>query len=175
LRVVKKVPKGYALALAFQRLTGVRPQEAIQSLHLISKLQAEEKLGDYYDTELNMLQHFKYESLFLRRTKNVFISFVSPELMKVALAISKLPTWDALTGVINRRKLGRKMDLLRKDFATSLRHKGIPRESIDIIQGRISADVFSQHYYRPSLKVLCNQVLGSLRPLEEELLKNITN
>ena len=39
----------------------------------------------------------------------------------------------------------------RKVFATYLRNNGIGQEIIDLLQGRISNNVFVNHYYRPDI------------------------
>ena len=85
--VLAEIPIEYRIPLIFAALTGLRIGEAIKSCRLIYDLNKENKLSDYYDKEMNMLQHFKYPKLFLRRTKNCYISFSSPRLVEIAARI----------------------------------------------------------------------------------------
>jgi hypothetical protein len=64
------------LLLRFLTVTGLRKNEAITSFNIIIELNAKGKLGEYYNTDFNTLEHFKYGRLFLRGTKNAFISIV---------------------------------------------------------------------------------------------------
>ena len=64
------------LFLRFLATTGLRKTEGINSFNLIIELKSKEKLGEYYNSELNVLEHFKYGKVFLRGTKNCYISFV---------------------------------------------------------------------------------------------------
>ncbi len=64
------------LYLRYVLTSGLRKNEAIQSFNLVNRLYEENRLADYYNEELQTLEHFRFKDLFLRRTKNVFISFV---------------------------------------------------------------------------------------------------
>ena len=59
------------LWLRFNLLTGLRKQESINSFNLIIQLARENKLSEYYNEKLEILEHFRYVDLFLRRTKKV--------------------------------------------------------------------------------------------------------
>jgi hypothetical protein len=48
---------------------------------MIIDLNSEGKLSEYYNQELQVLEHFKYGKVFLRGTKNAYISFVSKEMI----------------------------------------------------------------------------------------------
>jgi hypothetical protein len=160
-----RLPPRYGFALVFQRLTGLRTQEACRALTLLVQ-----KAEGYYDPELMALRHFQHPELFLRKSKNAFISFVSPGLLKAVEERGEPVTKEGLHMAFVRAKVKERTKALRKAFATQLRESGIPRESIDLVQGRIPRSVFSQHYYRPALTALREQVLKELRPLEEKLL-----
>jgi Archaeal phage integrase len=160
-----KLPRRYGLVLVFQRLTGLRIQEACKAFTLL----VQENEG-YYDPTLMVLRHFQYPQLFLRKSKNVFISFVSPQLLEMVTNCGEPVTKEGLHMVMVRAHLRERTTTLRKAFATQLRQAGIPRESIDLIQGRIPRSVFSQHYYRPALNALREEVLKTLAPLEGRLL-----
>jgi hypothetical protein len=68
-KVIKVLPIDYATVLIFDYLTGLRPSEAALSCKLITELSEKNKLDQYLDKDLMMLQHFKFPSLFLRKSK----------------------------------------------------------------------------------------------------------
>ena len=162
---LSRLPSQYGFVLVFQRLTGLRIGEACKALALLKG-----NNEGYYDSELIALRHFQYPESFLRRSKNVFISFLSPRLSEAVAKYGSPVTREGLHMAMVRAGVKERTTTLRKAFATQLRQAGIPRESIDLLQGRIPRSVFSQHYYRPALKALRDQVLDTLRPLEEKLL-----
>jgi len=53
----------------------------MDSHNLIVKLGSENRLMDYYDSDRQVLQHFRYRSIFIRRSKKVYISFVPNEIL----------------------------------------------------------------------------------------------
>lgn len=63
----------------FLTTTGLRYEEAVQSYNLIIKLSREDKLKEYYDKDREVLGHFRFKEIFLRRTKKAFTSFVPKE------------------------------------------------------------------------------------------------
>jgi hypothetical protein len=85
LKAVKTLSKQHATVLIFDALTGLRPSEAYQSCELITKLSECGKLEHYLNREMMMLEHFRYKDIFLRRCKNAYISFISPELLELVL------------------------------------------------------------------------------------------
>lgn len=156
------------MPLVFAALSGLRPSEACNSCALIYRLNSEGKLAEYYDGELSMLQHYKYPQLFLRNTKNAFITFASPKL--VELAASATPTtYMGVRKAIQRAGMPLQIKDLRKYYATLLR-KSMEREMIDLVQGRVDGSVFVKHYYRPLIKELRDRVLTATAGLEKELL-----
>jgi hypothetical protein len=62
------------LYLRFALLPGVRKEEAIKSFNLIINLSQQNKLNEYYNEELGILEHFKYGDLFLRQTKSLYLN-----------------------------------------------------------------------------------------------------
>lgn len=126
-------------------LTGLRKQESIDSFNLIIQLANEDKLSDYWNRELGILEHFKYGDLFLRNTKNVYISIIAEELIN-EIATSNLVSFSAVRKRISRNKLPLRIKELRSYFATYLRKNGVLSEYIDLLQGRIPKSVFARHY-----------------------------
>ncbi|AIF82999.1 hypothetical protein NTE_00923 [Candidatus Nitrososphaera evergladensis SR1] len=75
----RTIPSDYANILRFCTLTGLRLDEAFQSIHLIQNDPAK-----YLNKGRLTLEHFQYPSIFVRRTKKAFISLVTEEILKLA-------------------------------------------------------------------------------------------
>jgi intergrase/recombinase len=137
----------FANILKFNVLTGLRPQEAIDSFNLLLS----DKRQDYLSKDEKLLEHFKFPEIFLRRTKKAFISIANRDL--ISLVEDQKPlTYDTIKIAIARKEqTGFRMSFCRKVFATFLRNEGIEPELIDLLQGRIPDSVFVRHYYRPSM------------------------
>jgi intergrase/recombinase len=163
------LPPQNGAVLLFDALTGLRPQEAATSCRLISELTEQNKLNDYLNDEFYMLEHFKYKDLFLRKCKNAYISFVTPELLELVQTIKPKITYEAIDSALNRNGLAVKTKELRKLYATSLREY-IPQELVDLLQGRVSQSVFLRFYYKPLLSDVKEKVLKVITPLQDELL-----
>jgi len=167
--VTAKLPIPYRTVLVFAALTGMRATEAANACGLVYDLSSKGQLADYYDGDLKMLQHFKYPKLFLRRTKNAYISFVSPQLIE-AIAASKPIAFSTVSKAIRSQlDMSNQANQLRKYHATFLR-KHLEQEMIDLIQGRVGTSVFAKHYYRPLIEELRDRVLTATAQLEKELL-----
>jgi intergrase/recombinase len=158
------------LWLRFNLLTGLRKQESINSFNLIIKLSNEDKLSEYWNEELRLLEHFKYADLFLRQTKKVYISTVTKELIN-EITNSQAVTYSAIRKRLTRNKQTLRIKELRSYFATYLRKNGIISEYIDLLQGRIPKSVFARHYLKvDDFKALVSQVLAVTANLESSLL-----
>jgi integrase len=166
--VLPKLPTVDRVPLVFAALSGLRPSEACKACGLVYQLNKEGKLADYYDSELSMLQHYKYPQPFLRNTKNAYISFVSSRLIEVVAATPPTTYWGVAMA-LKRSDLPMQFKDLRKAYATLLR-KSLEREMIDLVQGRVDGSVFVKHYYRPLIKELRDRVLAATAELESELL-----
>ena len=133
--------------LLFNTLTGLRPTESVESLNLFST-----SAENYLSKDGKRLEHFRYPSIFIRRTKKAFISIINKEILYL-LTESKYDELNyhkiRLTFQRNNKKCY--MSYCRKIFATFLRNEGIEGEMIDMLQGRIPNSIFVRHYYRPSL------------------------
>jgi intergrase/recombinase len=126
-------------------------------------------LSNYLNKDLMMLQHFKFPETFLRKSKNAFISFVTPKMLDLVLETKPKINHSTLGTKIKRLGLSIKTKQLRKLHATTLRSQ-LPQELIDLLQGRISQTVFMKFYYRPLLEDTRNKTLRAIEPLEKELI-----
>ena len=159
------------LWLRFNLLTGLRKEESVNSFNLIIRLNAEGKLNEYFNEELGILEHFKHGGMFLRNTKNVYISTVTKELVQ-QIANSQPVSYPSIRKRLNKHKQILRVKELRSYYATFQRKSGILSEYVDLIQGRIPKSVFARHYLKiEDLKELVTQVLAVTAKIEESLLK----
>ncbi|MCK5627993.1 hypothetical protein KAI12_00865 [Candidatus Bathyarchaeota archaeon] len=169
-QLIPKMPRNYASVLVFDALTGLRPTEATHSCSLITKLSEQNKLDKYLDTKLMMLQHFRFPKLFLRKSKNAYISFVTPQLIELITKTKPTMKYSAVDTMIGRLGFKIRTRQLRKLYATTLR-KYLPQEMVDLLQGRISQSIFMRFYYRPLLEDTRNKVIKAIEPLQNQLLE----
>jgi len=160
------LPENYRTVMIFQALTGVRPSEACVICSLIST----KGLEGYYNSELSMLEHFRYQDLFLRRSKNVYISFVTQDLLDQVLSVKPVIKYTAMISALRHRSLPIRLINLRKLYATTLRENGIPQEIIDILQGRVSQSIFLRHYYKPYLAQVRKKVFKAIQDIQSKVI-----
>ena len=168
--VIQKLPRGYSTVLVFDALTGLRPTEAAISCKLISELSDQNKLNLYLDRDLMMLQHFRFPDLLLRKSKNAYISFITPELLELVLETKPKIKYSGIDTMIGRIGFNTRTKQLRKLYATQLRNQ-LPQELVDLLQGRISQTIFMKFYYRPLLLDTKNKILTAIQPLTIQLIE----
>jgi intergrase/recombinase len=168
-QVIQRLPKEYSAILVFDALTGLRPSEAALSCSLITEVSEQNKLELYLDEDLMMLEHFRFPDLFLRKSKNAYISFITSELLNLVLEIKPKIKYAGLDTKIGRLGFNNQTKQLRRLYATTLRNS-LPQELVDLLQGRISQTVFMKFYYHPFLQDTRNKVLAAIHPLEKELI-----
>jgi intergrase/recombinase len=161
IQMINDFPR-FSNILRFNIMTGLRPQEAIDSFNILLSHKRQEYLSD----DKKLLQHFKFPDLFLRRTKKAFISVVNDNIL--SLINGKELTYEMIRLNITRKtNTTFNMAYCRKIFATFLRNEGIESEIIDLLQGRIPNSIFVRHYYRPQLETVYNRVAGKLDKLND--------
>jgi hypothetical protein len=141
----------YSEVMIFCTLTGLRPAESCTSLKL---LRDRGRRGEYLNKENMMIEHFRFPSTFLRRTKNAYVSIVSDNMLDMIIRDGGVGgdhsvSYNSLRLAMRRQGLKMNMSICRKIFATYLRQEGVEQEIIDLLQGRIPKSVFVMHYYRP--------------------------
>ncbi len=112
------------LFVRFLAITGLRKNEGLNSFNMIIDLHSKGKLGEYYNEELEVLEHFKYGKVFLRGTKNAYISFVSKEIIN-QVCNSQPVTYNAIHCRFMRKKLQIRLKELRSYNNTYLRKNGV--------------------------------------------------
>ncbi|KAA2279409.1 integrase [Candidatus Nitrosocosmicus agrestis] len=161
---VKQFPR-FANVLIFNTLTGLRPTEAVESFNLLSS-----SSRDYLSKDGRRLEHFRFPSIFIRRTKKAFISIMNKHIMNLVKE-SKYEdlNYSKIRLAFQRNNKKCNMSYCRKIFATFLRNEGVEPELIDLLQGRIPNSIFVRHYYRPQLETIYNRVADKLDKLNDLL------
>ena len=131
----------YRNILFYCTLTGLRPDEACQSIKLVK-----ENIDNYLDKEKMILKHFEFPDFFIRRTKQAYLSISNDLIIKMANESGNY-TYNALRCHLKRKNIAMNMNYCRKIFATFMRNKGVQSEIVDLLQGRIPKSVFVRHYY----------------------------
>ena len=162
----KEISSGHRNLIIFCALTGLRATEAIESIRI---LKDKEKRARYHDSAKNIIKHYEFSDIFIRRTKKAFVSVVNDEILHLALSAYS-GNYSSLQSSFRRMNLNLGLNYCRKVFATYLRNKGIEPEIIDLLQGRISSSVFVNHYYRPDINEI---ITKRIRPVLDELKKRV--
>jgi intergrase/recombinase len=156
------VPKQYGNILLFNTLTGLRPIEVFHCLQLVSSY-----APNYINTESLILEHFRFPSIFIRRTKNAYISIISDLIINTATDCGNF-SYKSLKRILKKNNMQMNMSYCRKIFATYLRINGIESEIIDLLQGRIPKSVFAKHYFKPDftsynkVRILIDQLYNNI-------------
>lgn len=130
-----------AIFFFYCTLTGLRPEEACQSIELVK-----ENINNYLDKDKMILKHFEFPDIFMRRTKQAYISIANDLILKIANDSGNY-SYNALRCHLKRKNIFMNMNYCRKIFATFMRNNGVQAEIIDLLQGRIPKSVFVRHYY----------------------------
>ncbi len=153
------------LFLKFLAISGMRTGEAIASFNLIISLAREDRLNEYYNEELQCLEHFKFKQ-FLRGSKNIYMSFI-PKQVIIDIINSAQVSYPRIRKRLNHNGLELRLNELRDQFATFMVRHGLIREEVDLLQGRVPKTIFTRHYWSPSLLELRDRVFKALAELEQ--------
>jgi intergrase/recombinase len=154
----------------FLKLSGLRVSEAITSFNLCIELANENRLSEYYDSNLNVLCHFKYPKMFIRRSKACYITFIKPELLN-EICNSQPVTYASIRKKLERSKIPMRFNELRDIFGTHLVNNGILEIEQNLCCGRIPVSIFIRHYWSPKLNELGERVFKALETLSSEEFK----
>jgi hypothetical protein len=96
-QALQVLPADYANFYLFCSLTGLRGSECLEAIRLLShqSLGISDQVRDvsYYNPEQQVLQHYRFPHLFIRRTKAVYISVVNNSIVAIAQNIRNTPLW----------------------------------------------------------------------------------
>jgi len=105
---IKRVNEHYPILkdfLEFILVSGLRFTEAVHSYNLIVELSRKGKIDTYYSFENQFLEHYRFKQLFIRRTKKVFISYVSKEIVSKIGKNEKISAYQIGNWISRDRKL----------------------------------------------------------------------
>jgi intergrase/recombinase len=145
-------------------LSGIRAMEGIHSFNILVDL-GDKYTQEYFNTSTNFLEHFRYPKLFLRNSKNLYVSAVPKTLLDEISGSTKV-SYYTITKKIHRAGLAMKIKRLRSYYATNMRELGLLSEQIDLMQGRVGKTIFMQHYFKQNPEALRDKVLVLLPKLE---------
>ena len=129
--------------------TGLRFEEAIESYNLIIKLSKKNKVDTYYNREKELLEHYRFKELFLRRTKKAFVSIVPDELVKRIIDNGKPFEKHYIKSKVKRKAQRERFSDIREIHGTLLA-KSLGSAEIDFLHGRVSTSVFMRNYFNPA-------------------------
>jgi intergrase/recombinase len=152
------------LYLRFMLLSGVRAMEGIKVFNLIVELGANYS-EKYYNESTGFLEHFRYPKLFLRRSKNVYVSAVPKDLLD-CISESNGISYKAIDKRLGGAGMPMRIKQLRSYYATKMREMGLLSEQIDLVQGRVGKSIFLQHYFKQNAVLLNQTILKQLPKLE---------
>jgi len=164
----KVLDKNLSTFIEFVMISGIRRGEAINSLNLITRFSKTGKLSNYYNSEMQSLEHFRFEDVFMRRTKNVFFSFISKSFID-RVALCDPISYTTLKRRLKENCMKLRLNELRDHFATFMVHNGLIREEVDILQGRIGKTLFMRHYFSPNVTELRDKVLKAITGMIKKL------
>jgi intergrase/recombinase len=136
-----QISENHRNILLYCTLTGLRPDESCQSIRLVK-----ENINNYHDKDKMILKHFEFPEIFIRKTKQAYVSIANDLILKIAND-SGNHSYNALRCHLRRKNIAMNMNYCRKIFATFMRNNGIEQEIVDLLQGRIHKSVFVRHYY----------------------------
>jgi len=152
----------------FTTLSGLRKGEAINAFNMIIRLHQNGKLDEYYNSEFQSLEHFKYPDKFLRGTKNAFFSFMPKQFIE-HIATCQPISYESFRKRLNRKGLTIRLNELRDYYGTFMVHNGLIREEVDILQGRVGKSIFMRHYFSPNIKDLRDRTLKAVEEMARVL------
>lgn len=119
---------------------GLRSAEACSSLRLLR-----ERNDGYVEGESKLLEHFRFPSVYLSRTKNAYISIVFEKLLELMTHSSPV-SYISLRLALRRKEIKMNISICCKISAAFLRNEGVEQEMIDLLQGRIPKSVSVRHH-----------------------------
>jgi hypothetical protein len=150
----------------FLALSGLRKGEAITSFNKIVEFSETNNLDGYLNGETGILEHFRFKELFLRGTKNVYISII-PQSLISEIQHSTPITYEQIRKRLLRNGLKCRFIELRDYYATFMVRHGLIKEEVDLLQGRIPPSIFLRHYWSPSFKELSERTLKAVSSLTD--------
>jgi intergrase/recombinase len=162
IRKVKEADAGLSDFMDLISFSGMRLVEAVncynligstakkEGLQLLLSPDGKERVSGYYDFERECLEHFWFGELFLRETKNVFLSFAPKDLVTRISESKPVPSSANITKFCRRRLGESQLKMIRKAQGTFMLNY-LKKEEVDLLQGRVTGDIFMTNYFTPSV------------------------
>ena len=151
IRQVKECIPELSDFIDFLAVTGLRFIEAIDSYNLIVDLANKQKLNEYYNSEKEILEHFRFKTTFIRNSKKVFISFVPKHLIdSISQNNNKHLDYAKVRKVVEYR-IGKMRFADMRELHGTLATKYLKESEIDFLHGRIGLSVFMKNYFNVAL------------------------
>ena len=159
-RDVKQARPELEVFMDFNTISGLRFVEAVDSYNLIGVLSRSEgvelqlsedrksRISGYFNSGVGWLEHFWFSDMFLRSSKNAFVSFVPADLVKRIAEMPALAGVGPVQKLVHKRGLPVQFKMLRKAHG-SFMLKYLKKEEVDFIHGRVTGDVFMANYMTP--------------------------
>jgi hypothetical protein len=163
-QVLSMLPRSHANVITFATLTGLRPVESCNSVQLIHR-----DLSNYLNYDLFILEHFKWKDIFIRSTKKAFIGVMTDRVLQIAKTADP-QSYTSIYAYLHKRGLPMRMNYCRKIFGTHLRYCGIESEMVNLLEGRISPEIFVRHYWSPNMKQDIERVRKAIDSLADQLI-----
>jgi intergrase/recombinase len=150
IRDAKKAKPCLSRLLDLLAVSGLRLIEAVESYNLIIRLSKDGKLGDYFNGDTCALEHFRFEKVFLRKSKKALVSFVPNALVAEIGKGYVLASSSAVSKALRKAGVKPRFADIRENHG-SFMTKFLNETEINFLHGRVANGVFMQHYYNPSL------------------------
>jgi hypothetical protein len=151
------------LWLKYLALSGLRRSESVMSFNRIIQMGKDGNLDEYI-SELGIVEHFHYKE-FLRGTKNAFISIVPSHLID-EIKTSEPMCWNSLKKRMYRRHMKHRFKELRSYYASFMVKNGLISEEADLLEARVSRQVFVRSYLKENMTEFRDRVLVASAKLE---------
>ena len=140
----------YASYLDLLLATGVRPTEAVLIFNLLIDLNSKGRLDAYYRNE--WLEHFRFETMFCRRSKNVYVSYAPSDIVDAVTRVTSKISLSKVRRMIESSGLDVRLKQVRKLWASYMT-RFLTESEINLLQGRVGKSVFMTHYFNPNYVV----------------------
>src|SRR5215210_9459591 len=103
-----------------------------------------------------------------KKHKKSFISVMTDRLLQIAKT-ADAQSYTSIYAYLHKRGLPMRMNFCRKIYGTHLRYSGIESEIVNLLEGRISPEIFVRHYWSPNMKQDIERVRKAIDSLADRL------
>ena len=165
---IKVLDENKSTFIKFMTISVLRKGEAVKSFNRIITLNQEGRLHEYYNPDLESLEHFRFEKDFIRGSKNVFFSFIPKGFINQITRCNPI-SYSALRKHLKKHNLKTRLNEIRDYYGTFMVHNGLIREEVDLLQGRVGKSIFMRHYFSPSINNLRDRILKAIQSMNTKM------